>query len=324
MLMVRIYMQVLILGYNLHMLRFIFDFFAGMPIRDEMIVLSKDIPAWSPRNVTWSCPGNPEFQKFLFQCYSTKVSEYVMISDWTITDSFYELEQPAYNLIPNVLPVGPLTSTRMIHNPGSFWPEDQTCLSWLDEQPTGSVIYVAFGSLRLFSKQELDELALGLELVGQPFLWVVRPQIMNGMRAEFPDGFMERVADRGKIVEWSAQEKVLCHPSIACFLSHCGWNSIMEGLSKGIPFLCWPFFADQLHNRDYICETWKIGLSLSPDQHGTVTRHEIETKIRALISDDAIKANALNLKEMASKSVAAGGSSFKNFQAFVEQLRSSC
>ena len=52
---------------------------------------------------------------------------------------------------------------------GSFWPQDSTCLSWLDQQPMGSVIYVAFGSTATLSQQQFDEIALGLELIGQPF-----------------------------------------------------------------------------------------------------------------------------------------------------------
>ncbi|KAF6139841.1 hypothetical protein GIB67_009688 [Kingdonia uniflora] len=72
------------------------------------------------------------------------------------------------------------------------------------------------------------ELALGLELSGQPFLWVVRPNITNSLSEAYPYGFEERVGTRGKIVGWAPQQKVLAHSSIFCFLSHYGWNSTME------------------------------------------------------------------------------------------------
>ncbi|XVF08997.1 hypothetical protein REPUB_Repub07fG0052200 [Reevesia pubescens] len=110
--------------------------------------------------------------------------------------------------------------------------------------------------------QQLDELALGLELSGHPFLWVVRSNLTKGSSTKFLEGFANRTADRGKIVEWAPQEEVLAHPSVACFVSHCGWNSTMEGLSMGLPFLCWPCFADQFQNRNYICDVWRIGLPL--------------------------------------------------------------
>uniref|UniRef100_A0A5B7C3P4 Putative UDP-glycosyltransferase 83A1 n=1 Tax=Davidia involucrata TaxID=16924 RepID=A0A5B7C3P4_DAVIN len=220
-------------------------------------------------------------------------------------------------MIPNILPIGPLLASTDHPRHGSFWLEDSTCLSWLDKQPACSVIYVAFGSTAIFSQHQFEELALGLELSGRPFLWVVRSNLTN---AEYPDGFTV-ADDHGKIVEWAPQEKVLAHPSTACFLTHCGWNSTMEGLSMGVPFLCWPYFSDQFHNQSKITDMWKVGLRLNPDKNGIISRHEIKAKIENLLSDDGIKANALKLKEMAGMSVKEGGSSFKNFERFIEHLK---
>ncbi|RVW85636.1 UDP-glycosyltransferase 85A8 [Vitis vinifera] len=230
---------------------------------------------------------------------------------------------PAFssNRLPWSCPSPLLASNHLGHYTGNLWPEDSTCISWLDKQPAGSVIYVAFGSLAILSQNQFNELALGIELVGRPFLWVVRSDFTNGSAAEYPDGFIERVAEHGKIVSWAPQEKVLAHPSVACFLSHCGWNSTMDGIGMGVPFLCWPYFADQFHNQSYICDKWKVGLGLNPDENGFISRHEIKKKIEMLVSDDGIKANAEKLKEMARKSVIEGGSSYKNFQTFVEALK---
>ncbi|KAL2465178.1 UDP-glycosyltransferase 83A1 [Abeliophyllum distichum] len=158
-------------------------------------------------------------------------------------------------------------------------------------------------------------MALALELSDRPFLWVVRSNFAN------PDGFLERVAERAKIVEWAPQEQVLSHSSIGCFVSHCGWNSTMEGLSMGVPFLCWPHFLDQFHNQHYICDTWKNGLRLNADENGLRSRHEIKTKIEMLFADPSIKANALKLKEMAHRSVSESGSSSQNFETFIDHLK---
>ncbi|CAN1151909.1 UDP-glycosyltransferase 76E1 [Linum perenne] len=98
-----------------------------------------------------------------------------------------------------------------------MWADDRSCLAWLDRQDRGSVVYVAFGSIATIQTQlQFDELAFGLELTGRPFLWVVRPNYgRSGTSGEkFPDGFLKRVGDRGKIVEWANQEKVLSHPSV--------------------------------------------------------------------------------------------------------------
>ncbi|KAL1532751.1 UDP-glycosyltransferase 83A1-like [Salvia divinorum] len=168
-------------------------------------------------------------------------------------------------------------------NSTNFFSEDSSCLRWLDSKPDGSVVYVSFGSLAVFSQQQLDELALGLELSGRAFLWVVRPDLANGSQVVYPPGFGTGL---GEIVEWAPQNRVLSHPSIGCFVSHCGWNSTMEGVSNGLRFLCWPYFADQLHNVRYICDKWGIGLKIDFDEVGIRSRYEIKNEIDMLFSDN--------------------------------------
>lgn len=244
-------------------------------------------------------------------------------SNWLLSNTFYELESSACDLSPKLLPVGPfLKNTKLEANPSSFYNEDSSCLRWLDEREAASVIYVSFGSVAVFSQLQLEELALGLELSGRPFLWVIRSNLTNtGSRVEYPEGFLDRVCGGGvgKIVEWAPQEKVLSHPSVGCFLSHCGWNSTLEGLTAGRPFLCWPYFADQYHNQSYICDKWEIGLRIEHDGNGIRVREEIKKKVEMVFGDEVMKANALRLKGMAEESVA-HGSSLVNLQRFIDHL----
>ncbi|XVF08961.1 hypothetical protein REPUB_Repub07fG0049600 [Reevesia pubescens] len=289
--------------------------------KGESISLSHEIPAWRRSDIPWN-RYDPVLLKTIFKI-SCSASQTIKSANLILSNTFYELDPSAIQLIPNILPIGPLLASNHRRTfMGNFWPEDSTCLSWLDKQTKGSVIYVALGSTTVLSPQQVDELAFGLELTGHPFLWVVRTNLTKGSLTNLPAGFMERVADHGKIVEWAPQEKVLAHPSIACFLSHCGWNSTMESISMGVPLLCCPFFADQPHNRSYICDVWKIGLPLIHNENGIITRHEISAKIKTLISSDGIKANVLHLKEVARKSINEGGSSFKNFKSFIEHIKS--
>ncbi|KAJ0100334.1 hypothetical protein Patl1_21709 [Pistacia atlantica] len=107
--------------------------------------------------------------------------------------------------------------------------------------------------ITIFDKTQFQELAMGLQLSNRPFLWVVRPDITDKINDAYPEVFTNRVVSRGHIVSWAPQHKVLAHPSIACFISHCGWNSTIEAISNGVLFLCWPYFTDQMHNENYIC-----------------------------------------------------------------------
>ena len=222
-------------------------------------------------------------------------------------------------MIPDILPIGPLlASNHPAHSAGNFWPLDSTCLKWLDKKPASSFIYVAFGSIALLNQHQFNELAqVSNSLAGHFYGLSDQTSPMDQM-LNSQDGFIERVAEHehGNIVSWAPQEEVLAHPSVACFLFLRGRNSTLEGVSMGVPFLCWPQFSDQFCNRDYICDIWKVGLRLDQGGNGIISSHEIKTKIKKLVSDDHIKANALKLKEMASESVSKDGSSSKNFKPY--------
>ncbi|XAR49987.1 7-deoxyloganetin glucosyltransferase [Bertholletia excelsa] len=296
----------------------------GMMLKNELVSVCEEIPAWRSTELSWSFPGDQpeEMQKISFQFFQT-IKQAIELPSWLLCNTFHELHPGMSRFIPNMLPIGPLLDTNNPkHSNGSLLLEDDSCLSWLDERPPCSVIYVSFGSTTKLTQHQFDELALGLELAGRPFLWAVRSGfIYNQLSTQFPDGFRERVASFGKIVEWAPQEEVLAHPSVACFFTHCGWNSTMEGLSRGVPFLCWPYFADQFHNRDFICDRWKVGLKLNRDPEEVISRHEIKTKIERLLTDKAIRENALKWKEKAVNSYQGGGSSLTNLETFIQHLK---
>ncbi|KAE8716023.1 UDP-glycosyltransferase 83A1 [Hibiscus syriacus] len=295
----------------------------GIIMKDEPIMLSKDVPAcaWSSSDIGWRS-SHPILSKALLGFYSI-VPQYAEFYDLILCNSVYELDSPLFKLIPKALPIGPLLFTnRSATFAGKSWPKDSPCSAWLNEQPAGSVIYVALGSSTIASAKQVEELALGLEISGQPFLWIVRPDFMDGSTAKFPDGFRDRVSERSRIVEWAPQEMVLSHPSVSCFVSHCGWNSTMEGLTMGVPFLCWPYIADQFSNKKYICDVLKTGLELNKDENGITSRYEISSKINTLISSDVIRETALHAKDIVRKSSSEGGSSLKNFKSFIDDIKS--
>lgn len=65
-------------------------------------------------------------------------------------------------------------------------------MKWLDEKRDKgcNVLYVAFGSQAEISREQLEEIALGLEESKVNFLWVVKGN-------EIGKGFEERVGERG-------------------------------------------------------------------------------------------------------------------------------
>ncbi|KAI3962637.1 hypothetical protein MKW92_041817 [Papaver armeniacum] len=102
----------------------------------------------------------------------------------------------------------------------------------------------------------MRELALGLEKSGKCFIWVLRPPSEFDIESEFkwewlPEGFVERMkkSQKGLLVKkWAPQLEILCHESTGAFLSHCGWNSVLESLSQGVPIIGWPLEVEQCYN----------------------------------------------------------------------------
>ncbi|KAL6977429.1 7-deoxyloganetic acid glucosyl transferase, partial [Sarracenia purpurea var. burkii] len=116
-----------------------------------------------------------------------------------ILNTFEDLESPILSHIrthmPNLYTVGPLHShlkkrlsdsktTAPSTVSGSFWEEDRSCISWLDVQPSRSVLYVSFGSITVVTREQLMEFWFGLVNSGQRFLWVIRPDSISGRDGE--------------------------------------------------------------------------------------------------------------------------------------------
>ncbi|XP_028798862.1 hydroquinone glucosyltransferase-like [Neltuma alba] len=116
------------------------------------------------------------------------------------------------------------------------------CLTWLNNPPQNSVLYISFGSGGSLSHDQLRQLALGLEISGHKVLWVVRAPSefasLDYLRAKeedpldyLPKGFIERTKDQGFVVpSWAPQIEILRHESVGGFLTHCGGNSTPEGV----------------------------------------------------------------------------------------------
>ncbi|KAL5853723.1 hypothetical protein ACOSQ3_008841 [Xanthoceras sorbifolium] len=294
----------------------------GIPTKKQKFQFSPTMPAMNTSRLFWLKSGiKKNVEKYLFK-HALDIHKSMVLTEWVLCNSTYDLEPAAFNMHPKILPIGPLLATNQSGNSaGNLFTEDLSCLKWLDQQAIQSVIYVAFGTFATFDQTQFQEFATGLELSNRPFLWVVCSDIMNKLNDAFIDGFQARVGARGLIISWAPQQKVLKHPSIACFFIHCGWNSTIEALSNGVPLLCWPFMFDQFYNENYICNVWEVGLGFDLDEGAIVTREEIENKVRELLGSEKYKANALHLKKKITSSKKEGGCSYKNFMTFVAWLK---
>lgn len=252
------------------------------------------------------------------------------LAEGIMVNSFKDLEEGAIKAlqeesdIPPVYPVGPL-----IQIDSSSAADGSECLRWLDNQPRGSVLFISFGSGGTLSSDQINELALGLEMSEQRFLWVVRSPNNEAANANFfnaesqkdpfdflPKGFLERTKGNGLVVpSWAPQTQILRHDSTGGFLSHCGWNSILETVVNGIPLIAWPLYAEQKMNAVMLNEGLKIALRPQVDENGLVGRAEIAKVVKGLMEGEEgkrLRTRMRDLKDAAAMVLSDGGSSTKS------------
>ncbi|CAL4963953.1 unnamed protein product [Urochloa decumbens] len=158
-----------------------------------------------------------------------------------------------------VWPIGPLVR-------GDDDSDNGGVLRWLDSQPPSSVLYISFGSQNTIQQKQMTELAAALEATGRPFVWAIRPPVGSDIAGEFrdewlPEGFEARArsGNRGRLVRgWAPQVRILAHASTGAFLSHCGWNSVLESMAHGVPVIGWPLAAEQFYNATLLAEEWGV------------------------------------------------------------------
>ncbi|KAJ8550077.1 hypothetical protein K7X08_033784 [Anisodus acutangulus] len=231
-----------------------------------------------------------------------------------------------------IYPIGPLRRTIETT-------ERDEVIQWLDKQNHESVLYVSFGSGGTLSSQQIIELAWGLELSQQKFVWVIRPpcdgdadsayfnSAEKEMREYLPEGFLTRTKDMGLVVPmWAKQVEILGHSSVGGFLSHCGWNSTVESLTNGVPMIAWPLYAEQKMNAAMLAE--EVGVAIRPEilpAKKVVRREEIEGMVRMLMQTNegkGIREKAKKLKMSAENALNEGGSSCNSICELVKDIRS--
>ncbi|XVF37904.1 hypothetical protein REPUB_Repub20aG0051500 [Reevesia pubescens] len=257
-----------------------------------------------------------------------------------LVNTFDALEPDALKAIEkfNLIGAGPLIPSSFLHgkdqSDSSFKADLFQCskeyVQWLDSKPKSTVTYVSFGSLAVLAKQQVEEIARALLVSGRPFLWVVRNQKQNGEKEKEEDKLScrEEMEQFGMIVPWCSQVEVLSHPSLGCFVTHCGWNSTLESLVTGVPVVAFPQWTDQGTNAKLIEDVWKTGVRVTPNEEGIVERDEIVRCLDLVMGDgeraDEVRRNVEKWKDLAREAAREGGSLDKNLKAFVDDVALGC
>ncbi|CAN1157212.1 Hydroquinone glucosyltransferase [Linum perenne] len=269
--------------------------------------------------------SNDAYRWLLYHAKRYRLAEGVMVN------SFPELEPGAIKSLlsqdgpgkkPMVYPVGPLVNMDSPHKTGAR----SECLDWLDDQPGGSVLFVSFGSGGTLSYDQINELALGLEMSEQRFLWVVRSPDDKTANASFftaqsqndpfhflPKGFLDRTRGRGLVVaSWAPQAQILSHNSTGGFLTHC------------VPLIVWPLYAEQKMNAVMLTDDIKVALRPKKVGNEVIKRDEIGNVVRSLMEGEEgkkVRYRMKELKDAAGKVLSKDGSSSRALSEVVQKWK---
>ncbi|KAJ0962863.1 hypothetical protein J5N97_027985 [Dioscorea zingiberensis] len=294
----------------------------GLPHRIEL--LKSQLPEMSKLN--------PAFADLF-----TEIKEQEPRSYGTVVNSFYELEPDYVEHYRTVMGrrawhIGPLFLCNENIDRDHSMREDE-CLAWLEEKQPGSVLYVCCGSLCAFSAEQLREMALGFEASKHPFIWVLPQVVENDEEMDWmPEGYVERIEGKGLIMRrWAPQVLTLKHRAVGGFLTHCGWNSILEAVSAGVVMVTWPLFAEQFYNERLIVDVLGIGVAVGSkdwtrecEKRSVIDAGVIEKAVTRLMSGgeeaEGMRKKARELAAMAKRAVEKGGSSDKDIGSLIHEL----
>ncbi|KAK4581188.1 hypothetical protein RGQ29_024747 [Quercus rubra] len=259
-----------------------------------------------------------------------------------IVNTFMEMESYALNSFldgetPPVYPVGPVVSLKSGAHLSPNGVHYKHIMTWLDDQPASSVVFLSFGSMGSLSEPQVREIAFGLLNGNFRFLWSLRvPQQKEkekglghndnrNIEDFLPKGFLERTSGHGIICEWIPQGEVLAHKAIGGFVSHCGWNSILESLWFGVPIVTWPLFAEQQLNAFKLVKELGLAVEMKLEDRNSgdhlVLEDEVEKAIRCVMDGKSdVRRRVREMGESSRKAVIDGGSSFTYLGLLIEDM----
>ncbi|KAF8395865.1 hypothetical protein HHK36_019820 [Tetracentron sinense] len=285
-----------------------------------------------------SATGNDPSSRF-----TVRQAEYCRRSDGSIWNTVDVIEKSsldhwAQSMGKPVWAIGPLLPiSSKEYERGGKMPglSPEICIEWLDQHPPNTVVYVSFGSQNSVPAAQMFELANGLEQSGKSFIWVLRNptgfDVGESFRNEWlPKGFQERMTEskRGLIVRnWAPQMEILSHRSTGAFLSHCGWNSVLESLSRGVPIIGWPLGSEQFYNSKLLEEELGVCVEVARGIDDRIEAGDVVRSVKLVLESEKgeemrKKAEVLREEMVRAVSEVEGvkGSSLRALDDFVETL----
>ncbi|XP_047331153.1 UDP-glycosyltransferase 87A2-like [Impatiens glandulifera] len=295
--------------------------------KDTMVIID-NIPFEFPVKsveISFANLGNSLVNKGIQSIVQTATTTHAIL-----ISTYEELEPEFINALRDRLPIPlyafgpsiPYLSLELKHNNCQHEPSSMY-IDWLDACPKASVLYISLGSFETVSDEQMEEISKGLQASKVRYIWSVR--------GDYTSSLKEDCGELGLIVPWCDQLKVLCHPSVGGFLTHCGWNSVMEAIFAGVPMLTFPLVLDQVHICNIVLNHLRVGLKLKEvryeDDQNIVSREEVAMNVVRLMdlneNEDVhhdVRKRIKEHQQNCQKAIQSGGSIDVNVTSFIQNI----
>ncbi|TKY73267.1 UDP-glycosyltransferase 89B1 [Spatholobus suberectus] len=285
-------------------------------------------------------PNSPKYPWWqvspLFRSYVAGEPDSEKFRDWylgnfaswgLVVNSFDSLEKPYLDFLKRELghdrvwAVGPLLPEDAKERGGSSTVSVNDVVSWLDKMEDRKVVYVCFGSQTILSEDQTEAVESALVKSGVHFIWSIR-EAVNGNQDTVPSSNGNFGNGKGLVIRgWAPQVVILRHRAVGAFLTHCGWNSVLESAVAGVPLLAWPMTADQFVDATLLVEELKVAKKVCEGERTVPDSDLLSRALAESVSGNGAETmRALKLKATTLDAVREGGSSQKDLRCLMERL----
>lgn len=283
-------------------------------------------------------PGSPTFRwshlSWLYRTYvaGDEVSEAIrqfflwnLESSCFVANSFTAIEaayvdRPLPDLMEKkVFAVGPLSDAvgRCTDRGGKPAVAPARVAAWLDAFDDGSVLYVCFGRSRRCRRRRRR---------AWPARWGGARRRSSGRRGRHAGAGRVRGGDGGARYghpRVGAAGGDPAPPRRGWFLTHCGWNSVLEAVAAGVAMLAWPMSADQFTNAWLLAEAG-VAVAVAEGADAVPDAGQMADAIASAIGNGgaSVRQRAAELGRSTAAAVAEGGSSSVDLEELVSILSS--
>ncbi|GAB2282506.1 hypothetical protein Dimus_017048 [Dionaea muscipula] len=257
----------------------------GDPTSDlEIPGFERRVPGWAVPMVVLEKDGGSI--GFLNQIRRYRETKGIIVNTFTDVESSVIRSMSKDPGLPKIYDVGPIVNLNPTEG-GAVGEDRESIVRWLDDHPPSSVVYLCFGSIGSFCVDQVREIADGLEKSGYRFVWSLRghEKIVDVV----PVGFLDRTAEIGKVIGWAPQIAILSHRAVGGFVSHCGWNSVLESLWFGVPIGAWPLYAEQQLNAYRLVEELGVGVDVKMDFRWDIRTKTGDVLVKAGVIEEGIR-----------------------------------